>query len=212
MRQRVGADGKMSASASRLQQRRQKVTAAARRLFVERGFHSTGIAQIAGASGIPVQQLYRDFGNKEAIIAAIVEDDIGNLFDQTAVGSTRCGDSDALRTWLSQLLNSVCDTSQRSLLPEIFAEASRNRRIALIFSDLESSVKKAIVAALGRYAPASASRVCLEETANLVLVMLNGLDARRMADKAIDVPSLVGTVCRIIEGEIARSVVAACED
>lgn len=208
MRQWQRADGNTSASASRLQQRRQKVTAAARCLFVERGFHSTGIAQIAGAAGIPVQQLYRDFGNKEAIIAAIVEDDIGNLFDQTAVRSARCGDSDALRTWLSQLLNSACGSSGRSLLPEIFAEASRNRRIALIFSDLESNVKKAVLAVLVKYAPASASPIYLEETANLVLVMLNGLSTRRVADNATDKPSLVGTFCRIIEDEIARSVVA----
>ncbi|RZM06398.1 MAG: TetR/AcrR family transcriptional regulator, partial [Sphingomonas sp.] len=37
----------------------------ARRLFVEHGFHSTGIALIAKESGVAVQQLYRDFPSKE---------------------------------------------------------------------------------------------------------------------------------------------------
>jgi AcrR family transcriptional regulator len=205
-------NGAMPASISRLQQRRQKVTAAARSLFVERGFHATGIAQIAETSGVPVQQLYRDFGNKEAIIAAIVEDDIGHLFDKTAAHRTSRGDNDTLTTWLSELLNSVWNTPEPRLLQDIFAEASRNRRIATMFSDLESRVKTAIVAALVRYAPTSASQVHLEETANLVLVLLSGLDARRAADKTLDLPSMIGTVCRIVEGEIARSAATVCQD
>ncbi|WP_443018235.1 helix-turn-helix domain-containing protein [Sphingobium sp. TKS] len=44
--------------------------ATTRDLFVKRGFHQTGMAQIASSSGIAVGQIYRDFANKEAIIAA----------------------------------------------------------------------------------------------------------------------------------------------
>src|SRR3546814_10817567 len=51
--------------------RRQHILATTRDLFVKRGFHQTGMAQIASSSGIAVGQIYRDFANKEAIIAAI---------------------------------------------------------------------------------------------------------------------------------------------
>ena len=47
----------------------------ARKLFIENGFHGTGVAQIAARSGIKVGQIYRDFSSKEDIIAAIVNSD-----------------------------------------------------------------------------------------------------------------------------------------
>src|SRR3546814_21157826 len=64
--------------------RRQHILATTRDLFVKRGFHRTGMAQIASSSGIAVGQIYRDFANKEAIIAAICEADLAEwLEDET---------------------------------------------------------------------------------------------------------------------------------
>src|SRR3546814_1502891 len=40
--------------------RRQHILATTRDLFVKRGFHQTGMAQIASSSGIAVGQIYRD--------------------------------------------------------------------------------------------------------------------------------------------------------
>ena len=61
---------------SRADARRDKLLDAARTLFAERGFHSTGVAQIASASGVKVGQIYRDFANKEEIVAAIAVRDL----------------------------------------------------------------------------------------------------------------------------------------
>src|SRR3546814_16607777 len=55
--------------------RRQHILATTRDLFVKRGLHQTGMAQIASSSGIAVGPIYRDFANTEAIIAAICEAD-----------------------------------------------------------------------------------------------------------------------------------------
>jgi AcrR family transcriptional regulator len=45
-------------------QRREKIIEAARKLFIDNGFHATGVAQIAKESGIAVGQLYRDFASR----------------------------------------------------------------------------------------------------------------------------------------------------
>ena len=58
-------------TATRAEQRRARIIAAARTLFAENGFHNTGIAQIAKQSGVLVGQIYRDFANKEEIVVAI---------------------------------------------------------------------------------------------------------------------------------------------
>ena len=60
-----------NARAGRATARREKVIQAARTAFKANGFHATGIAQIAHASGVAVGQIYRDFANKEAIVAEI---------------------------------------------------------------------------------------------------------------------------------------------
>src|SRR3546814_18698263 len=62
--------------------RRQHILATTRDLFVKRGFHQTGMAQIASSSGIAVGQIYRDFANKEAIIDASREADLAECLEE----------------------------------------------------------------------------------------------------------------------------------
>ena len=57
-------------------ERRADVLAAARRLFAEKGFHATGTRELAAAADINDALLYRFFANKEAILAALVDEAI----------------------------------------------------------------------------------------------------------------------------------------
>ena len=66
----------------------------ARTLFTEQGFHRTGVAQIAAASGIKVGQIYRDFADKEAIVAAIVESDLAAFLQRHGNPYQRIGADD----------------------------------------------------------------------------------------------------------------------
>ena len=68
--------------AGRATQRRAHILEISRRLFIENGFHGTGVAQIASASGIKVGQIYRDFASKEDIIAAIAARDLTRFLDE----------------------------------------------------------------------------------------------------------------------------------
>ncbi len=118
---------------TRAELRRQTIKEVARRLFVEHGFHATGIALIAKESGVAVQQLYRDFPSKDDIIESIVEADckrFANLGALNIALGTR--NKDGIRNWLKSATCQVDEEADRLFL-EIAAEAARNDRIKAIF-------------------------------------------------------------------------------
>ncbi|MFN7112564.1 MAG: TetR/AcrR family transcriptional regulator [Brevundimonas sp.] len=126
----------------RAEARRQTLIDAARALFVNQGFHQTGMAQLAAVSGIKMGQIYRDFGSKDDIIAAICEQDISMLLsdvklfdDQTARGPQ------ALRAWIEDYVTHQPGLDQCRILTEIVAEAGRNSRVAQILVDLETRLQ-----------------------------------------------------------------------
>nr|WP_277923424.1 TetR/AcrR family transcriptional regulator [Sphingomonas sp. TREG-RG-20F-R18-01] len=130
--------------ASRAELRRHNIKAVARRLFVEHGFHATGIALIARESGVAVQQLYRDFPSKEDIIAAIVEADCEKFADLTTLDQALATKNrDGIMSWLTSATCRQEEESDRLFL-EIAAEASRNQRISTIFSDIRKTMSENI--------------------------------------------------------------------
>jgi AcrR family transcriptional regulator len=129
---------------SRAELRRHNIKAVARRLFVEHGFHSTGIALIARESGVAVQQLYRDFPSKEDIIAAIVEADCKKFADlATLERALAARNRDGIMIWLTSATCRQEKAGDRLFL-EIAAEASRNQRISAIFSDVRKTMSENI--------------------------------------------------------------------
>ena len=56
---------------ARAQRTRQDVIEAARRLFVERGFVATTITEIAAAAQVSPETIYKGFGSKNALVAAV---------------------------------------------------------------------------------------------------------------------------------------------
>ncbi|WP_244501626.1 TetR/AcrR family transcriptional regulator [Sphingomonas gellani] len=98
----------------------------ARRLFVEHGFHATGIAAIARESGVAVQQLYRDFPSKNHIIAAIVQVDCKQVANLPALDvALDAHDKQGIEGWLSDCVHTHDDESDR-LFVQMVAEAVRN--------------------------------------------------------------------------------------
>jgi len=129
-------------SHARAELRRQNIKEVARQLFVERGFHLTGVSLIAKDSGVAVQQLYRDFPSKEDIIAAIADEackrsaDLGML--NTALAAK---DREGVLTWLTSATCRKDEEGDRLFL-EIVAEASRNDRVNAILSQAKQKMSK----------------------------------------------------------------------
>lgn len=57
----------------------ERVQEAALRLFAERGYHGTGIRQLADAAGLSSASLYHYMGTKEELLVAIMRDSLTTL-------------------------------------------------------------------------------------------------------------------------------------
>lgn len=175
-------------------ERREKIVTSARKLFIENGFHATGVAQIAKVSGVAVGQLYRDFASKEAIIAAIVAQDSSEFLIASDIArSVAEGDEAAVWQWLRDFLDPEPDCSS-VLIAEIVAEAARNPKVAGIFVGCHQQVRGALLQALHVLLPGPELADARGVMADMMLMLSLGLlqhdlmrgetEVRRLADVA----------------------------
>jgi len=195
-----------TATAGRAAERRQLILDTSRRLFIQNGFHGTGVAQIAVASGIKVGQIYRDFSSKEDIIAAIAFRDLSQFLDEaTLQRAIDAGDMAAIREWILAFVSCDEDIEGYRLMPEIMAESSRNPRVARLQDDISASVKSALTAALAAWAPGEDRETARSELADLILTLGGGLcqtivmEAQRGRDYLPLCERLQGIVSRELE-------------
>src|SRR3546814_13027310 len=91
------------------------------------------MAQIASASGIAIGQNYRDFANKEAIIAAICEADLGGWLEEEKLeAAVAAGDRDAILGWIEKIDTDTPTREDRRLMCELLADVGGNPIIAEI--------------------------------------------------------------------------------
>ena len=113
--------------------RRQQILDAACERVRQSGFHGTSMADIAKAAGLSVGQIYRYFENKEAIIAAIVAQDLAEMRDKFDEMESRPGTlRDAIDDHLPEAVDKCFDPRRASLALEVVAEAARNPKVAAI--------------------------------------------------------------------------------
>lgn len=110
-------------------ERRQTIIDAAKGCFAQKGFHGTSTAEICAAAGMSPGNLFHYFPNKQAMIAAIVDQE-GAL---TAAYFEAVGrETDlyaALVTFMDVVLDLAADPAFASLTLEIAAEAMREGEI-----------------------------------------------------------------------------------
>ena len=113
--------------------RRQQILDAACERVRQSGFHGASMADIAKAAGLSVGQIYRYFENKEAIIAAIVAQDLAEMRDKFAEMESQPGTLlDAIEDHLPEGVDKCFDPRRAALALEVVAEAARNPKVAAI--------------------------------------------------------------------------------
>ena len=123
----------------RLQQ--QRLLNAATECFRQYGFHNATIALISEHSGMSVGQIYHYFANKEAIIAACVEnqlDTVYALYDEFERGNNV---TNAIIEGPPAGLEPRVDSD---LMMEVHAEASRNPAIAKLIAKIDCRLRERI--------------------------------------------------------------------
>ena len=130
--------------------RRQQILDAACDCVRQAGFHGASMAEIAKAAGLSVGQIYRYFENKEAIIAAIVAQDLAEMREKFAEMESRPGTLvDAITEHLPEAVDKCFDPRRAALVLEVLAEAARNPKVAAIVraaDDQERAFAEAMMA------------------------------------------------------------------
>ncbi len=116
--------------------RREQILDAALPCFAARGFHQTSMHDISAEAGISVGLIYRYFKSKEEVIAALAAEHkkaIAELLE-------RAGQAPSLLEAMEILFTSHCTEQSPQIISafvvDLFAEASRNARVAKILRNV----------------------------------------------------------------------------
>ncbi len=179
--------------------RRERIIDAASACVRKAGFHAASMAHIAKAAGLSVGQIYRDFDNKEAIIAALVERRVADLRETFAQLNSEPGDLlGAMIARLPQNIDHCLGEDRISLDLEILAEAVRNPRVGQIVRRAEANQMAIAVQLLSRLRKPDWSDQDFEVRAELLHVLFEGVQARAVRRPDLDRAALVHGFARLI--------------
>ena len=152
---------------------------AARTCFERYGFHAASMARIAEEADISVGHIYRYFANKEAVVAAIVRQDLDEISQ----------DLERLNGSPEELADHILDTFESSrsraktiLRLEVLAEGARNPKVAAMVAQMELGIRERVGAAIAMArekqgsAPLKPAEMALR--VSLIGILIEGLQIR----------------------------------
>ena len=131
-------------SPEHLEARRRQILDAARRRFTANGFHSTSMQDILAESGLSAGAVYSYFPGKEAIVAAIAEQAIGDIraaFESDEEGLTVL---EILGRALAALDERAAIDDVGRLALQVWAEAARSETLRLRIADAVGDARAAM--------------------------------------------------------------------
>lgn len=175
--------------ASRAAARRQQILTAAAQCFREHGFHGASIAQISKIAGMSAGHIYHYFENKEAIIAAIVAQDLETLLTMTAEFRAACNVRAALIARAAEGVADQLDPTAAALKLEIVAEAARNPRVAQIVREADETCRRELMVTIRAIRSAAGHDDTAEAIGDMVEVLaclFEGLLLRTIRNPSLD--------------------------
>jgi AcrR family transcriptional regulator len=130
--------------------RREQILNAAMICFARRGFHQTSMHHISGEAGISVGLIYRYFENKDAVISAMAD----NHKSEIQQVLERARGAETLLAALEILFTAHCCENEpqvtAAFVVDLFAEASRNPRVAELVRDVTKTVMDGVTDLIAR--------------------------------------------------------------
>ncbi len=103
--------------------------------FMEKGYHQTGIRDIAKRAGVSLGNLYNHFRSKEAVLIEIARLEADELSGFEGILTSAASPIDRLQKFARSYLAYNCKSENVLLAIEITSEAIRNPNIAKIYSN-----------------------------------------------------------------------------
>lgn len=153
--------------------RRAQILDAARACFQHRGFRQTTIEEICGEARVSPGALYRYFGSKADIVAAIALD----ARAQAEAMLDRLHDVEGLMQGLAELACAVFERGDAALTADIWAEALRDPPLAKALTERTRIARARMAAAIARAQAAGAVYPALspDDAAAMLLAALEGM-------------------------------------
>jgi AcrR family transcriptional regulator len=168
--------------------RSRQILDAAATCFAEEGFHGTSMSRLAKAAGMSVGHIYHYFDSKEAIIAAIVEQELAKRLEVFEQLKRQDDVLQAIIDRADQGLAARMDKRETGLRLEILAEAGRNPRIAAALRSADQAVRRTfrelVARALGRRA--AMSDADLAARIEVVIGIFDGMMIRAVRHPDLD--------------------------
>jgi TetR/AcrR family transcriptional repressor of uid operon len=143
--------------------------------FAKRGFHQASMHDISAEAGISVGLIYRYFQNKEAVIAAMADRHKKQIHEILE----RARQAPSLRESLETLFTAHCGEAEpqvtAAFVVDLFAEASRNSRIAELVSDVCEAAMNGVTDLIARSPEAKGSNLTPREMAELIFAVNDGM-------------------------------------
>jgi AcrR family transcriptional regulator len=174
--------------------RRKQVLEAAAACFRRSGFHGARMSEISKAAGMSAGHIYNYFDSKDAIIIAFVEEDMERVSTMISSLDTQADPLQALIDEVPLRVRENLDPNHWMLPLEIFAESSRNPRIAAVAQDADRRARVEFRAILrkGREAHGlPADDKDIDGRMETIISMFQGLQLRALHNPELDVDTLI---------------------
>ncbi len=185
--------------------RRQQILDAACACVRREGFHGASMADIAKAADLSVGQIYRYFENKEAMIAAIVAQDLAEMREKFAELETSSPSlTEAVIDQCSESLERHYDPDRAALMLEVLAEAARNPRVAAIVREADAAERALPGALLDRARAAGCSETEVAARIEVLSMVFDGMVARTVNNPDSDraaIAQVLRPVLRLLLGD-----------
>ncbi len=175
----------MAEKERRVHPRKTQITQAAVACFIEKGYHQTGVRDIAQRAGVSLGNLYNHFKGKEAILVFIAELEDRDVSGFAEMLSDPTAPQAALDRFIIEYTTYAARPENALLSVEILTEALRNPTIAEVFGKNRKRLIGALVECLQTGAAAGVFASDIDETlaACMILDTLEGNGLRGLASK-----------------------------
>jgi AcrR family transcriptional regulator len=137
------------------------------------------MAEIAQVAGVSVGQIYRHFENKEAIIAAIVAQDIAEMREKfLEIESSGKPLAEAIISRSSESIDRNYDPDRAALWLEVMAEAARNPTVAQSLRSADTEERAFKLDILRRASPPGCSERELRGRGEVLSMIFEGMVVR----------------------------------
>jgi AcrR family transcriptional regulator len=165
---------------------RDELVHAARRVFLERGYHGATLADVATVAGYTTGAIYSAFGGKADLFLAVLDAHLDERFDQMekAVAAATSAADHAERLARQFAAVGGNDRGWSLLMIEFWAHAAGDHHLRARFAQRHDRLKAAITRMLDDLLARTGERLALptDDVATAAAALANGLTLERLAD------------------------------